>query len=104
MMDFITYLFIAIAGLLIHVILKISAFKGKLFSGWTKRDTLITLASLIAIPNLILICTEEPFNTLFPVNYGTSFLIGYQTQSFLKSIGDIFGNRLNSKQNNNGTD
>lgn len=86
-----SFFFIAYGGLLIHIILKLAELPGSLFSGFTKKDLLVTIASAISIPIILIICTDTSIKDLLPINYVTSFLVGYQTQSFLKTISSIGG-------------
>lgn len=85
------YLLIAYSGLLIHILMKLAELPGKLLEGWTKKDWLVTIASAVSIPILLMICTDTTMKDILPINYVTAFLAGYQTQSFLKGISTISG-------------
>jgi len=93
-----TYLLIAYGGLLIHVIMKLAELPGNLLDGWTKKDWLVTIASVVSIPIILIMCTDTSMKDILPINYVTSFLAGYQTQSFLKSISSI-GGKISPKSN-----
>jgi len=81
---------LAYAGLGIHVFMKMAETPGSLLEGFTKKDVLTTIASAIAIPAILIMCSEN-LNTVLPINYVTAFLAGFQTQSVLRSIGKITG-------------
>lgn len=87
---------LAYTGLALHLLLKMAETPGGLLEGFTKRDVLITIASIIAIPAILVVCTDTSLRELLPINYVTAFLAGYQTQSFLKTFGSI-GNKYMSK-------
>jgi hypothetical protein len=78
---------LAYTGLIVHVIMKVANIKGDLSEGLTRRFMLTTLASFFMIPVLLLICTEGSLKEMLPINYLTSFLAGYQTQSIITNIG-----------------
>lgn len=80
---------IAYAGLAVHVLLKLAEAPGGIFDSFTKRDILTTIASVIAIPAILIVCTDTALKEILPINYVTAFLAGYQTQSFLRSISSI---------------
>ena len=84
---------IAAGGLLLHIIFKLAEFPGSLLSGWTKKDTLVTLASVIAIPLIMVILHDPLFENVMPLNKVTAFLIGYQTQSFIRAFAGIAGKK-----------
>lgn len=79
---------IALGGALIHVLLKLSEVpeNKKLLSAFTRKDKFVSIASFIAIPVLLLVISDTSLSELLPLNYVTSFLLGYQTQSFLRSF------------------
>ena len=87
----IVHLIIAYGGLLLHVLLKLAELPGSLLSGFDKNMTLVTIASIIAIPIILLICSDTAMSELLPITNITAFLAGYQTQSFLRTISDIGG-------------
>jgi hypothetical protein len=87
----VTYLLLAYGGLILHVLLKLAELPGNLLSGVDKRMILVTIASIIAIPIILIICSDTSMGNLLPINHITAFLAGYQTQSFLRTIGSIGG-------------
>jgi len=80
---------IAYAGLAVHVLLKMAEAPGSLFESFSKRDVLTTVASAIAIPAILIVCTDTALKEILPINYVTAFLTGYQTQSLLRTVGSI---------------
>jgi len=92
---------IAYGGAMIHVLMKLSEApeNKKLLSSITRKDKIITLSSLVAIPVLLLIMTDTSISELLPLNYVTAFLTGYQTQSLLRSFANIAGNKYLKNEN-----
>jgi hypothetical protein len=87
----ITYLLLAYGGLILHILLKLAELPGGLFSEIDKKMILVTIASAIAIPIILVICSDTSMKDLLPINHVTAFLAGHQTQSFLRSISSIGG-------------
>lgn len=87
------YFILALSGLAVHILMKLAETPGSLFSGFTKKDILVSIASLIAIPAILVICTDTSMKDILPINYVTAFLTGYQTQSFLRSISNMLGKK-----------
>jgi hypothetical protein len=86
---------IAIGGALIHIILKLSELpetKG-IWASFSRKDKFVSLASLIAIPVLLMIMTDTNLGDLFPLNNATAFLVGFQTQSIIRSFATIAGKK-----------
>jgi hypothetical protein len=83
---------LAYSGLAVHLLMKLAETPGPLFSGFNKKDILVLLASGIAIPAILIVCTDTSVKDILPINYVTAFLAGYQTQSFLRSLSSIGGN------------
>lgn len=82
---------LAYTGLAVHLLLKMAETPGGLLDGFTKKDILMTVASVLAIPAILIVCTDTSLSELLPINYVTAFLAGYQTQSFLRTVGAIGG-------------
>lgn len=93
----ITFLLLAYGGLLLHIILKLAELPGKLFSGIDKKMILVTVASAIAIPIILVICSDTSMKDILPINHVTAFLSGHQTQSILRSISSIGGKLKKNK-------
>ena len=91
--DWMHYL-LAYAGLLIHVLMKLSETPGGLFEGWVKKDWLVVITSAVSIPVILILCTDTSLKDLLPINHLTAFLAGYQTQSFLRTLSGIGGKYL----------
>jgi len=94
-----THLLLAYGGLILHTLLKLAETPLKLSESFDKRMVLVTIASAIGIPILLLICSDTSMKDILPINYVTAFLAGYQTQSFLRSVGSI-GQRFNKNNTN----
>lgn len=100
---------IAAAGLCLHILFKLAEYPGGLLSGWTKKDTLVTIASAIAVPIIMIILKDPSIQDLMPLNKITAFLVGYQTQSFLRAFAGMAGKKYfknestTNEQNNTGT-
>ena len=98
MNEIITLYIIAASGLMLHILSKLAEYPGDLFSGWTKKDSIVTIASVIAIPVIMSILKEPYLADLLPLNKVTAFLVGYQTQSFLRSFVGIAGKKYFKKE------
>lgn len=98
----IAYWLIALGGQAIHILLKLSEVpeNKKLFSAFTRKDWFVTVASFIAIPVLLLVISDTSLSEILPLNNVTSFLLGYQTQSFLRSVVVISGKKYLKNENN----
>lgn len=79
---------LAYGGLAVHILMKLAEFEGKL-SDISRREVLTTAASIIAIPIILIVCTDSSVKEILPINYVTAFLTGYQTQSLIRSISVI---------------
>jgi hypothetical protein len=92
MLDYLHFL-IAYSGLVLHVLIKMQKAKSKgNFKMVIFFDTnwLPTLINLIAIPIILLVITDTSLQDILPINHVTALLVGYQTQSMLKTITDIY--------------
>jgi len=85
------HLFLAYGGLLLHTIIKLAENPCSGLKCFNKKEILVTLASVISIPIILIICTDTSMKDILPINHVTAFLAGYQTQSILKTIGSIGG-------------
>lgn len=92
---------LAYLGLSVHVLMKMAETPGSLFAGFTKKDVLTTIASVIAIPAILIVCTDTSLKDILPINYVTAFLAGYQTQSLLRSMGAIGGKYMTGGKSGN---
>lgn len=88
---------LAYMGLGIHIFIKMAETPGGLFDGITKKDILISIASAIAIPAILIMCTDTSLKEILPINYVTAFLAGFQTQSILRSFSMIGGKYMTKK-------
>lgn len=89
---------LAYSGLAVHLLMKMAETPGSLFAGFTKKDVLVTIASIIAIPAILIVCTDTSLKDVLPINYVTAFLAGYQTQSLLRSLSAIGGKYMVGKK------
>ncbi len=80
------YFLLAYGGLVIHELFRVASCRKSLKECYGKKDMLTFVGSSIAIPILLVICTDTYMKEILPINYVTSFLAGYQTQSILKKI------------------
>ena len=84
---------LAYSGLSVQFLMKMAEMPGSLFAGFTKKDLLVLIASGIAIPAILIMCTDTALKEVLPINYVTAFLAGYQTQSMLRSVSRIVGKK-----------
>jgi len=85
------HLLLAYGGLLVHSILKIAENPCNGLDCFNKKEVLVTIASAISIPIILIICTDTSMKDILPINNVTAFFAGYQTQSILRTIGSIGG-------------
>jgi hypothetical protein len=85
--------FLAYGGLVVHILLKLSEIKGAFFKGIKRKEVFTFIASIIAIPITLIVCTDSIMKDVLPINYVTAFLAGYQTQSFMRSMSKITTSR-----------
>ena len=78
--------FLAYAGLLVHVLMKLGEVEGAFFAGIKRKEVFTVLSSIILVPIILIICTDSSMKEVLPINYVTAFLAGYQTQSFVRSV------------------
>lgn len=93
---------LAYAGMLIHVLLKLQELnnKGISFSAYLKKNIFSLIASVISIPVLLLLSADTALKEWFPINYGTSVLAGWQTQSIFKTLMEIASKRTKKEPTN----
>lgn len=87
---------LAFGGLAVHMLLKLSEIKGSLFNGIKRKEVFTFIASVIAVPIILIVCTDSMMKEVLPINYVTAFLAGYQTQSFMRSISKIRNTRTDN--------
>jgi hypothetical protein len=88
---------IAVGGAAIHIMMKVAEIpeNTSILKGFSRKDKFVTIASFIAIPVIMIIMTDTSLKELLPLNYITAFLTGYQTQSMLRTLTNIFGKKHN---------
>lgn len=85
---------LAYAGMMIHVLMKLAEvfnrpdFKFKTFF---LTNVISVLISIIGIPMLLIIATDPSIKSVLPINYVTSMLAGWQTQSLFKTLFSLYG-------------
>lgn len=84
---------LAYGGLIVHILTKLSEIEGDFFAGISRKSTLTTISSIVLIPIILIICTDTSMKDILPINYATSFLLGYQTQSFVQVISKFNKNK-----------
>lgn len=89
--------FLAYGGLIVHLLLKLSEIKGSFLTGIKRKAVFTFIASIIAIPIILIVCTDSMMKEVLPINYVTAFLAGYQTQSFMRSVSKLTNNRLHEE-------
>lgn len=90
------------AGLLLNLLMKAGEeypTADFTFKAFFKRNLFSILFSLIAIPVLLIMATDTSIHEFLPINYVTSVLAGWQTQSLFKSTFAMVANR---RTNGNG--
>ena len=98
---------LAYAGMSIHILLKVADlnqtpdFKIKTH---IKKNIYTIIASLIMIPVILIVLTDESLKDILPINKVTAVLAGYQTQSLFKSLMNMYISRVKKDDNseNNG--
>lgn len=97
------WLLLAYAGMLLHVLIKIEEERKKgtltTVKNWMKENVVSMIISIIGIPVLLLTMDTPAVAELLPINNLTSVLLGYQTQSILKSFMSIAGSKLPKNEN-----
>jgi hypothetical protein len=79
---------LAFSGAVIYVLLKIqelSSNKGYKFGGYLKNHWASTIATVLMIPILLIILSEN-FEDILPINNVTAVLVGYQTNSIFRTV------------------
>lgn len=89
-----THWFLAYAGLLIQVFLKAAQTKGSIWGSIGRNDVFTTVASVIAIPVILIVCTDTSLREIIPINYVTAVLAGLQTHLFLGFLMDMGKKKL----------
>lgn len=82
---------LAYLGFGVKIIMEMAETPGSLLSGFNKKDVLTAIASTIAIPAILIVCSDTSLKDILPINYVTAFLAGYQTQALLRSLSAISG-------------
>lgn len=90
------FFILAYAGMLLHFLMKLAEvfnlpdFSFKIFF---KRNIIPLLISIIGIPVLLIVATDASIKDILPINYVTSVLAGWQTQSLFKTLFALYGKK-----------
>lgn len=87
---------LAYTGFVIEILLKMANVKGNLLSSIRRKDILTAIASILAIPVILIVCTDTAMKELLPINYLTALLAGQQTQ-YLLSVLVGMGQKISTK-------
>lgn len=75
--------FLAYASLVGKLCFDISQSDGPVKDIFTRKHVFRTIASIIFVPVLMIVCTDTWLKSIFPINYGTAFLVGFNTELVL---------------------
>lgn len=90
------YFLLAYAGMIIHVLMKLAKVFNRPDFTWKTfiRTNIISFfVSLIGIPVLLILATDESVKDILPINNVTAMLAGWQTQSLFKTIFAMYQKR-----------
>ena len=91
---------LAYAGMTIHILLKVADLNQTpdfSIRSHIKKNIYTIVASIIMIPVLLIVLSDDSLKDILPINKVTSVLAGYQTQSVFKSIMNMFASRVKSE-------
>lgn len=92
---------LAYSGMVIYILFKLAEVFPKpefLWKQFIKENIITTIISIIGIPVLLVIATDPSIQDILPINYVTSVLCGWQTQSLFKSVFSMVSNRRGINQ------
>ena len=98
---------LAYAGMVIYSLLKMADLsQNDKFSikEFAKKNVYTIVATFIMIPITLILLTGSDFKDILPINKVTSVLVGYQTQSFFKSLMGIVGGKVRNSNYRNSDD
>lgn len=78
-----THWFLAYASLLGKIFLDMSRVDGPVKEVFNTKNIFRTLASIIFVPVLMILCTSTELKTMLPINHLTAFFVGFQTEALL---------------------
>jgi accessory gene regulator protein AgrB len=94
------YLVLAYTGMLVHTLFKFGPIDEHPIlhlSEHFKKRFYVIIATILSIPVLMIILSNEYLQTLFPLNYATSIILGAQAQSIFKKVMPVFTAKLNKE-------
>lgn len=95
---------LAYAGMAIHILLKVADLNQTpdfSIRSHIRKNIYTIMASVIMIPVLLIVLSDDSLKDILPINKVTAVLAGYQTQSLFRSIMNMFGNRIKKDENGN---
>lgn len=87
---------LAYAGLILNLLMKLGEefpLSDFSFNMFFRKYFISILFSIIAIPVLLIVATDTSIHEFLPINYVTSVLCGWQTQSIFKTTFTMVANR-----------
>ena len=90
------YFLLAYAGMLIHILMKLAEVFNRPDFTWKEffRTNVISFfVSLIGIPVLLIVATDESVKDVLPINNVTAMLAGWQTQSLFKTLFAVYSKK-----------
>lgn len=92
---------LAYAGAFLHILMKLAevfTMEDFSFKVFVRKNIIPFLISMLGIPVLLIMATDESIKAILPINLVTSVFAGWQTQSLFKTLSVLYGNkRLKSK-------
>lgn len=100
------YWALAYAALILYALGKLYAAPEdqRLSKAFKRRDMIVVIMSAIGIPCILIMLQDPAMKAWLPLNYVTSFLAGYQTQSFIRFVVNISAKKYLYKKDDNTTE
>jgi hypothetical protein len=93
-----TYIILAYAGLLIHVLMRVAEISkvevSAGFRSYVKEHRYNLIASVIMLPVLLVVATDTSLSEILPLNYVTAVLAGWQTDATFKALMALGSSKL----------
>lgn len=87
---------LAYAGAVLHILMKLAEVFNRpdfVFRIFLRKNILPFIISLIGIPVLLIMATDQTIKSFLPINLVTAVFAGWQTQSLFKSLSNLYGNK-----------
>lgn len=91
---------LAYAGAVLHILMKMAEVFNRpdfSFRHFFRKNIFPFIISLIGIPVLLIMATDESIKAILPINLVTAVFAGWQTQSLFKSLSNLYGNKKITK-------